>query len=222
MRAWLAGGLAAAVGVGVGWGNYFALPGAMRVDWQTIGPLVVVFGALCAVMMGLGLGGGMRLAARRDGARASAVRLVLGAALGGLVCGTGPATLGIGGFAHLHAPYAGTTNILGSSLLACAVFVAVFAPLLHRDRAVGLLRRLSLASIASCITAVTLGGLLWLLFNELQLVPSFPELLDITERMGVWAFAAIVAAGLSSALGAFVGLATWVYLSLVLAVRPSR
>lgn len=219
MRAWLAGAMAAAVGVGVGWSNYFRLPGAMRIDWEAIGPLVLAFGVLCALMMGLGLGGGLHFASRRDGPRTSAFRLVLGAGLGGLVLGTVPATLGIGGFAHLDAPYGGTANILGSSLLANAVFVAVFAPMLHGEHDVRFLRRLGLAAIASCITAATLGGLAWVLVNELGMVPSFPELADTAERVGLWTFSAGVGAGLTLALGIFVGLATWIYLSLVLAVR---
>lgn len=219
MRAWLAGAMAAAVGCGVGWGNYFRLPGAMRIDWEAVGPMVFVFGVLCALMMGLGLGGGLHLASRKHGPRTSAVRLAVGAGLGGMILGTLPATLGIGGFAHLNAPYGGTANILGSSLLANAVFVAVFAPMLHADHEVGFLRRLGLAALASCITAATLGGLVWVLVNELGVVPSFPELADTAEQMGLWMFSAGIGAGLTAALGVFVGLATWIYLSLVLAVR---
>jgi|GEM_PF-2102308 len=219
VQAWIAAGVAAAVGVGVGWGNYFRLPGAMRIDWATIGPLVAAFGGLSALALGLGLGGGMVLASRRRGAQTGAFALAGGAAGGALVFGTIPATLGIGGFAHLSAPYGGTANILGSSLLACIVFVALFAPSLHPARSVSLLARLGLATVASVITAGTLGGLAWLLVGELGLVPTFPELAAVAERTGLWMFSAQVAAGLCTALGAVVGLATWVYLSLVLAVR---
>lgn len=219
VRAWVAASVAAAVGVGVGWGNYFALPGAMQIDWTTIGPLVLAFGGLCALMLGLGLGGGMVLASRRDGAQTSALRLTLGSMVGGLLGGTIPATLGIGGFAQLHAPYGGTANILGSCLLAGAVFVALFAPLLHREHRVGLLARLGLASVASCITAATLGGLTWIFVRELALEPSFEEIARLAEDVGLWWFSAYAGAGLAVLLGLFVGLATWVYLSLVLAVR---
>ena len=207
------------MGVGVGWGNYFRLPGAMRIDWATIGPLVVAFGGLCALMLGLGLGGGMVVASRNHGVKTSALRLSLGAMGGGLLAGTIPATLGIGGFAQLHAPYGGTANILGSCLLASATFVALFAPLLHRERRVGLLGRLGLASIASCVTAVTLGGLAWIFVRELALEPSFAEIATLAEDIGLWSFSLYVGAALSVLLGLFVGLATWVYLSLVLAVR---
>ena len=58
-----------------------------------------------------------------------------------------------------------------------------------------------------------------MLVDELHLVPDFPALADTAQRMGLWTFSSIVAAGLSGALGAIVGLATWVYLSLMLAVR---
>ncbi|MBV1860951.1 MAG: hypothetical protein KUG77_21220 [Nannocystaceae bacterium] len=219
VRAWFAASVATVVGVGVGWSNYFSLPGAMNIDWASIGPLVLAFGGLCALMLGLGLGGGMVLASRRDGAQTSAHRLCVGAMTGGLFAGTIPATLGIGGFAQLHAPYGGTANILGSCLLASAVFVALFAPLLHRERSVGLLGRLGLASVASCVTAATLGGLAWIFVRELALEPSFEEIAMLAQNVGLWSFSAYVGAGLAVSLGLFVGLATWVYLSLVLAVR---
>ncbi len=219
VRAWFAASVAAAVGVGVGWGNYFALPGAMNIDWASVGPLVVAFGGLCALMLGLGLGGGMVLASRSQGAQTGALRLTLGAMIGGALAGTLPATLGIGGFAQLHAPYGGTANILGSCLLASAIFVALFAPLLHREHSLGLLLRFGLASAASCITAATLGGLAWIFVRELALEPSFEEIAMLAEDVGLWSFATYAGAGLALLMGLFVGLATWVYLSLVLAVR---
>jgi hypothetical protein len=218
----MAAAVAAAIGVGVGWGNYFTLPGAMRIDWALMGPIVVAFGGLCALLFGLGVGGGMVLASRRDGPSVGAARLAIGASLGAVLFGSLPAALGIGGFAHLSAPYAGTANILGSSLLASAVFVALFAPALHREHAIGLLRRFGLAAVASCITAGTIGGLFWLLVNELGLVPSFPRLAMAAEQMGLWTFSTAVAVGLTAALGTFVGLATWIYLSLMLAVRRAN
>lgn len=219
VRSWFAASVAAVVGVSVGWSNYFALPGAMRIDWATIGPLVVAFGGFCALMLGLGLGGGMVLASRSNGARTSALRLTLGSVAGGLLFGTLPATLGIGGFAQLNAPYGGTANILGSCLLASAIFVALFAPLLHQERSLGLLARLGLASLAACVSAASLGGLAWIFVRELALEPSFEEIATVAESMGLWSFSAYVGAGLAALLGLFVGLATWVYLSLVLAVR---
>lgn len=215
----MAATVASAVGVGVGWGNYFSLPGSMKIDWATIGPLVLAFGGLCALMLGLGLGGGMAIASRKHGARTSAVRLTAGSMLGALLAGTLPATLGIGGFAQLNAPYGGTANILGSCLLASAVFVALFAPMLHRERSVGMLARLGLATLASCVTAATLGGLAWIFVRELALEPSFPEIARFAEEVGLWTFSAYAGAGLALLLGLCVGLATWVYLSLVLAVR---
>ncbi len=219
VRAWFAASVAAVVGVGVGWGNYFALPGAMKVDWGLIGPLVFAFGGLCALMLGLGLGGGMVLASRRTGVQTSALRLTAGSVFGTLLAGTLPATLGIGGFAQLHAPYAGSANILGSCLLASAVFVALFAPLLHQERSVGLLPRLGLASAASCVTAATLGGLAWIFVRELGLEPSFDEIATLADDVGLWRLSVLTGAALCVFLGLFVGLATWVYLSLVPAVR---
>ncbi len=208
------------VGVGVGWSRYIGLPGALRMDWATLGPLVVAFGGLCAVMLGLGLGGGLVWAVRARGARTSAPRLAIGAAVGAAVAGTLPAMLGIGGFGQLHAPFMGTANILGSSLLAAAAFVALFAPSTHREHTVGLLRRLGLSALASSITAATLGGLAWLLVQELALTPSFYEIVALAERVGLWTLSAWVALALCSALGVFVGLATWVYMSLMLALKP--
>ena len=108
---------------------------------------------------------------------------------------------------------------MGTSLLACAVFVALFAPLLHRERSIGLLARLGLASIASCVTATTLGGLAWIFVRELALEPTFKEISMLANHLGLWTFSAYVGAGLALFLGLFVGLATWVYLSLALVVR---
>ena len=221
VRGLLAGAVAAVVGVGVGWGNYFTYPGAMRIDWALIGPLVVAFAGLMALMLGLGLGGGLVVATREQGPRTGAAPLVGWSMLGATLGGTVPAALGIGGFAHLDAPYGGTANILGSSLLACAVFVAAFAPSLHRDLRLGILQRLGLATAASCITAVTLGGLAWLLVQNLGLEPSFPELAAWAQDLGLWRFSALAGAAMSAVLGAVVGVAAWIYLSLLMVVRPS-
>ncbi len=162
LRSLFAGFVAAAVGVGVGWSNYFALPGAMRIDWSAMRPVVVAFGGLCGLLTGLGLGGGMSWAARKDGADVGALRLTVGATVGSVLACTVPATLGIAGFAHVNAPYAGTGNILGSTLLASATFVALFAPSLHREPRLRWLPRLGLAAGASALTATTLGTLVWL------------------------------------------------------------
>ncbi|MEM6293603.1 MAG: hypothetical protein AAGA54_20180 [Myxococcota bacterium] len=219
LRSLFAGFVAAAVGVGVGWSNYFALPGAMRIDWSAMLPVVVAFGGLCGLLTGLGLGGGMSWVARKDGADVGAVRLTVGATVGAVLACTVPATLGIAGFAHVNAPYAGTANILGSTLLASATFVALFAPSLHREPGLRWLPRLGLATGASALTTTTLGTLVWLLADQLALLPSFPEMAMAAERIGLWRFSAVVAAGLCAALGVFMGLATWVYLTVALAVQ---
>lgn len=214
IRSLVAGLVAAALGVGVGWGNYFALDGSMKLDWAIMGPVVIAYGGLCALLTGLGLGGGMVFATRRRADSVSATRLVLGAMVGALIGCSLPATLGIAGFAHLDAPYAGTANILGSTLLAATTYIALFAPALMPTKKLRLLPRLGLSAVAATLTAITLGTLAWTFVGELDLVPTFPELATTAERMGLWRFGAIVGTGLSAAIGLFMGLATWVYATL--------
>lgn len=214
VRSLTAGLVAAAAGVGVGWGNYVAIDGSMKLDWSVMGPIVIAYGGLCALLAGLGLGGGMVLATRRRADSVSITRLVLGAIAGAILGCSIPATLGIAGFAQLDAPYAGTANILGSTLLAATLYIALFAPALMPTKQLKLLPRLGLSAVAAVLTAATLGTLAWTFVGELDLVPSFPELVETAENMGLWTFSAVVSAGMSTVIGLFVGLATWLYVTL--------
>ncbi len=218
VRSLLAGLLAAGVAVSIGWGNYFGLRGAMTIDWTLMFPIVLAYGGFTGVLAGLGLGGGMTIATRRAGPRVGLVRLMSGAVLGAVLGCWGPALVGIVGFGSLHAPYAGTGNILFCILVAATVFLAAFAPSLLPDQKLGLLGRLGVSAVAAGIASATLGTLGWLFVTQLDLLPSFPEMAWRVEQVGLVRFGVGAATVLGVGVGVFIGLATWLYLTLAIVV----
>lgn len=130
-------------------------------------------------------------------------------AIGGVLAGIAPGILGIAGFGSLHAPYAGTANILGSSLVGAIVFVAVWSPQLfpRRDRSV--LLHLGHATLASVISLGAFGMVAWSLVRTLGWVPSFDTLADLALSMGLLPFAIAGGVLLGAAAGAAIGAACW-------------
>ncbi len=217
LRALAAGLVAFSVGVALGASRYFSLPGAMRMDWALMIPAIVGYAALTGALAGLGLGGGMSIAVRKGGARVTLARLLMGSTLGGALGGTLPAVIGIAGFGAQTGPYAGTANILGSSLLAATIFVALWAPHLHQDGRLGALPRLGLSALASTLAVASVGTLCWLLHQQLDLLPTFQQMEALAHAWGLIPLALALGVILSAAAGLIIGLATWLYFSLAMA-----
>ena len=220
-RAAGAGVFAGLVGMGYGTTIYLQQPGAMRVHWDLMFPLAIAFGLLAGLLGGLGLGGGMVLSAGRSPRRASFGRIMTGAVLGTTLGAFIPGVVGIVGFGSVRAPYAGTANIASGILLASTIFVAVFGPALSRGRGFSLLARVLASAAASIASAVTVGGLGWLLVDQFNLVPDLPWLQQQALSMGLVELAAISSVLVGAIVGVFVGFATWLYLSLELLLSRS-
>ena len=154
LRAAGTGLLACGLGTLLGTSRYVALPGAMRLDWSEMPFALAVFAVLAGVSAGLSIGGFTLLAARRG---AGPLGLLVAGAIGGFIAGLGPGVLGIAGFGSLHAPYAGTANILSSCLLGAITFVALWSPQLFPNRkGISPLVHLAHAAIASIVVRMTL------------------------------------------------------------------
>lgn len=206
LRAALTGVLAIGLGALLCTSRYVALPGALELDWELARmPLAIaVFVLVSGVSLGMGLGGATLLAARR-GARVPG--LMLAGALGGALGGLAPGVLGIAGFGSLSAPYAGTANILGSSLLGAIAFVALWSPQLYPRRSErSLLLHLGQAAIASVVSLGAFGMIAWSLVRTLG-VPSFRALADAALLIGLLPFSLLVGALLGATGGAAIGAA---------------
>lgn len=222
LRAIAAGIAACAVGAGLATLVYRDLPRAAEMDWSRLAPAIALFVIVAGISIGLGLGGGMWVA-RKGGRRPAARRLVVGSAIGGSVAAIAPGIYGIAGFGSLSGPYAGTANILSSTLLSAAIFVALWAPRLHEGGPRSSAARLGLALVASTICAASVGVLGWMLVTTLHLVPSFGAMKQAAHAIGLVPFAIATGLGIGATGGAFVGAATSVYLSLASVIGgPAR
>jgi hypothetical protein len=213
-----AGLVSTTLGAALGASQYFALPGAMRIDWTLMLPILVAYAGVTGVLAGLGLGGGMVIAAGGRGRGAAIGRLLGGAVAGAVVGLTLPAVAGIAGFGSVDGPYAGTGNILLSTLVSATAFVGLWAP--HLDTQPGRLRplpRLGLSALSSLIAAATVGTLLWIAHQQLGIVPTFDWMADTAERWGLVPFAAVAGVLVSVAIGLFLGFASWLYLTMAIA-----
>lgn len=201
---------------------YLQLPGAERLDWSVhfghIGAYIL-FTGLC---VGTAIGAGMAWAVGRRGARqgASLGRLVLGATLGTLVGGIIPAVVGIAYFGSLCAPYAGTANLLLSILAAATTYVVLWAPVLD-DRAAALPRphRIGIASLSATLAATSMAALGWTLATVLDVLPSLSWMQHTAREIGLVPFAAWAGLFVCGWIGLYMGLATWLDLTLSLAWR---
>lgn len=212
-RALGAGFVAAFVGTAWGATTYFQRPGAMKLDWSLMLPMVVGYALLCCLLGGFGMGAGMKVALGDNPGRATLGRVLGGAVVGAVLGTTLPAFVGLIGFGSVRGPYMGTENIVASILLGTTAFVAVFSPALNPKSRLRLLPRFGLAALASIIAAVTLGGLGWLMATQLDLVPNLADLRVHIQELGIVTFCALAGLGISVAVGVYLGLATWLYLS---------
>lgn len=208
LRAALSGIVAIGLGATLGTFRYVALPGAEALDWSRMPLAIAVFVLVGGVSVGVAVGGATLLAVRRG---AGVPGLMAAGALGGVLGGVAPGILGIAGFGSLSAPYAGTANILGSSLLGAIAFVALWSPQLfprHGQRS--WLRHGVHAAVASVVSLGAFGMIAWSLVRTLGWVPSFHALADASLAMGLLPFAmlagALLAAGGGAAIGAACGL----------------
>jgi hypothetical protein len=205
LRAVLAGVIACGLGALLGTARYVALPGALKLDWTRMPLAIAVFVLVAGISVGLCIGGTTLLAARR-GARVPG--LLAAGALGGLLAGIAPGILGIAGFGSLHAPYAGTANIMSSTLLGAIAFVALWSPqLFPRPAHHAPLRHLAHAAIASIVSLGAFGMIAWSLVRTLGWVPSFDTLYDLAHAMGLVNFAMLAGALLTASGGAAIGAA---------------
>lgn len=206
LRAALTGVLAIAPGALLCTSRYVALPGALELDWSWVRmPLAIaLFVLVSGISLGVGLGGATLFAARR-GARVPG--LLLAGAIGGALGGLAPGVLGVAGFGSLSAPYAGTANILSSSLLGAVAFVALWSPQLYpRDRpGRSVLLHLGRAAIASVVSLGAFGMLAWSLVGTLGVIPDFHALADASKALGLLPFALLVGATLGASGGAAIG-----------------
>jgi hypothetical protein len=204
-RAALTGILAITLGALLCTSRYVALPGALDLDWGRMPLAIGLFVLVAGVSVGVCVGGTTLLAAHR-GARVPG--LMAAGAVGGLLAGVAPGILGIAGFGSLSAPYAGTANILSSTLLGAIAFVALWSPQLfprHRERPV--LLHLAHAAVASVVSLGAFGMIAWSLVRTLGWVPTFDALADAALAMGLVPFAVVVGALLTAAGGAAIGAA---------------
>ena len=205
LRATLAGLLASGLGALVGTTLYLARPGAMRLDWSQMPFAIALVVLLGGISMGICVGGGTLLAARRN---ANLGGFLLAGASGGLVAGLAPGILGIAGFGSLDGPYMGTANILGTVLVGAISFVALWSPqLTGRREDESLLARLGRATVASIISLGAFGMMGWTLVRTFDLIPSFDAMAAMAESMGLLTFSLMVAAMLGTVGGAAIGAA---------------
>ena len=213
LRAVGAGLAAALLGVGIGTSQYLALPGTEILDWSSMPWVILSYAGLCGVLGGLGIGGGMVLALG-SGGRPSALRSIGGAALGGLVGCMAPTVVGIIGFGSIPAPYLGTANIVFCILVASSAFVSLWAPRFVDRPRVALVPRIGLATLASTITLGALGLVGWSLAAALGLIPTFEQIQFVAWQLGLVNLGVLLGLATSTAVGATMGLATWVFVSL--------
>lgn len=203
LRAALTGVLAVGLGALLCTANYVALPGALEdLDWAVMPWAIALFVLVSGVSIGAGLGGATLFAARRG---AGPVGLMAAGAVGGLMAGVAPGILGIAGFGSLPAPYAGTANILGASLLGAIAFVAFWSPQLFPHRQRPLLVHLVHAAVASVVSLGAFGMIAWSLVRTLGWVPTLDPLRHAANAVGLVSFAVGVGALLTALGGAAIG-----------------
>lgn len=223
LRSAWAGTAAALFGVGIGTVGYRALPGVERMDWTTMGVVLFAYAVLTGVSSGLGIGAGTAFAVRSGGGprRVGAMRLTLFGATGGLLGCTVPALVGIAGFGSLHAPYAGTANLVFCTLVVCTTFVTLWAPTLwgrDRDR-LGRGTHLGIAAMASSLAVASLGILGVSLVSALGLVPGLGEFVALSSAFGLFELGLGAGAFAGVCVGAVAGFAVWLYLSTAIALE---
>jgi hypothetical protein len=223
LRSAWAGTAAALFGVGIGTLGYRALPGTERMDWSMMAIALFGYALFTGVSSGLGIGAGTALAVRSGGGarKVGALRLTSLGALGGIAGCTVPALVGIAGFGSLHAPYAGTANLVFCTLVVCTTFVTLWAPTLWgRDRdALGRGAHIGVAAMASSLAVASLGILAVSLVSTLGLVPTLGDFVALSRGFGLFEMSLAIGLVAGALVGATAGFATWLYLSTVIALE---
>lgn len=207
LHAALAGMIGCGLGALLGTARYLALPDALGPgwsEWSRMPLAMAMFVLVSGISLGVCVGGMTSWAARRG---AGIPGLMAAGAVGGVLAGVAPGILGIAGFGSLHAPYAGTANILGSSLVGAIAFVAVWSPRLFPRQDHSPLRHLGHAALASVISLGAFGMVAWSLVGALGWVPSFDTLADLAISIGLVPFAILGGALLGASGGAAIGAA---------------
>ncbi len=223
-RAVAAGLAAVALGVGLATFQYAALPGAAELDWGWLGLAVVGYTLFTGSLAGLGIGLATAWAVRGAGGprRTSALRLVLAGALGGILGMMAPGIFGIAGFGSLEAPYAGTANLVFSMLVASTTFVALWAPVLWRQpgaRRISWAEHLGLSALSASLAIASIGILGATLCSSMGFAPDLEWFLEAAMCMGLVPMAVVASSILAVTLGAAMGFACWLYLSVALVLE---
>jgi hypothetical protein len=223
-RAVAAGLAAASLGTGLATFHYAALPGAAELDWGWLALAIAGFTVFAGSLAGLGLGLATAWAVRTAGGpkKVGASRLVLAGAAGGIFGMMGPAIFGIAGFGSLDAPYAGTANLVFCMLVASTTFVSLWAPVLWRSagaRRISWAEHLGLSALSASLAIASLGILGATLCTSLGWVPSFDWLFDTAMCIGLVPLAAAASVTIAVVLGAAMGFACWLYLSVALVLE---
>lgn len=217
LRSMWAGTAAALLGVGLGTLQYQLLPGAERMDWSVMGWVVLGYALLVGVSSGLGIGAATAIAVRTGGGprRVGMFRLMAFGAVGGVAGCTAPAWVGIAGFGSLHAPYAGTGNLVFCTLVICTTFVALWAPMLigQQIARMGRATHFGIAALSGSLAIASLGIFGTTLALALDLVPSCREIFATSRAIGLESLAAYAAVIGGALVGAGAGFACWLYLS---------
>jgi hypothetical protein len=217
LRSMWAGTAAALLGVGLGTLQYRELPGAGRMDWSVMGWVLLGYALLVGVSSGLGIGAATSLAVRTGGGprKVGMFRLMAMGAVGGVVGCFVPAWVGIAGFGSLHAPYAGTGNLVFCTLVTATTFVALWAPVLAGAQVarMGRATHFGVAALASSLAIASLGIMGTTLALALGLVPSCRQIFALSRAIGLESLAAYASIAGGALVGAAAGFACWLYLS---------
>ena len=222
----VAAGLAAALfGAGLGTFHYARLPGAEALDWGWLALAIAGFAIFAGALGGLGLGGATAWAVQSAGGarKVGAVRMVLAGVVGGLVGAIAPGIFGIAGFGSLEAPYAGTGNLVFCLLVTSTTFVSLWAPVLWRvggHRPIAWAEHLGLSALAASLAIASLGILGATLCTSLGFVPTFDWLVEVTMTIGLVPLAIVASSIIAATLGAAMGFACWLYLSVAIVLEP--
>jgi hypothetical protein len=223
LRSAWAGTAAALFGVGLGTLNYQALPEVARMDWSCMGLVLLGYALLTGVCSGLGIGAGTAVAVRTGGGpqRVGALRLSGFGALGGIAGCTVPACVGIAGFGSLHAPYAGTANLVFCTLVVCTTFVALWAPTLwgRTHGRLGRATHVGIAAMAAGLAVASIGIFGATLCSAMGIVPTADQIFALAASMGLLELAAWSGLGIGAICGATAGFACWLYLSTAMALE---
>lgn len=222
LRAAWAGAASCLLGAGLATWNYAALPGAERLPWDSMALVIVAYAVGSGIAGALGIAAATALAVRTGGGsrRVGALRMTAFGALGGLVGALVPAVVGIVGFGSLHAPYAGTANLVFSILVGSTTFVTLWAPQLwDRPFRLGRVEHLGVSAMAASLAIASFGILGASASGAFGFAPSFEWLCAAEAELGLMELAVRIGAVIGLFVGAAAGFACWLYLCAALVIE---